>query len=654
MKPDDHTYLPAVLGALFIAIAPHLVRIPFWIVIWCLAMWSYAYAAAKNNWWQPGRKILLLLTFGGSLGGLSTFGYAFGLDAGVALLAILLGLKPFEMKTHRDRMVTLFLIYFLIITNLLYVNNLAMSLFMFTSVLMTTAVLIHINHPQGNHAAKLRLSGVIMVQALPIMIVMFFLFPRIQGSLFGISKPSIARTGFADSLSPGSISTLVRSSAIAFRVEFSQDVPRPDRLYWRGIVFQHFDGKTWHRGRTSPLQQNSVPRGETVEYTIILEPQGQKWLFALDMPVMSPPVARMQDDFTLLARQKLEERIRYTVTSQPAYNTEDFKAWQRKSELLAGGNNTKSAALVRTWTKTDDSPEMIVAKALAFFRENDFVYTLNPPLLNRNPIDNFLFDTRKGYCEHYASAFAFLMRQANIPARIVGGYLGGELNPYGNYLIVRQSDAHAWVEVWLPSKGWVRVDPTSAVAPERVAQGMEAALPPEELDDLLLLKNLGPLYSYWKNIVFSWDAVNNYWNQWVLGYSYWRQKALLSKIGINISSWKGPVKVIFLAMGLIGLFVILAIFRLFKTPAANKDDVLQSYLIFCAKLAKVGLARKPGQGPVDFARKAGTLRRDLKGKIQEITDLYVLLRYGSGGDEHARKNLKGLVKKFNPKYVAAT
>lgn len=524
-----------------------------------------------------------------------------------------------------------------------------MSLFMFASVLLTTSVLIHINHPLGSLLANVRLSGVIMVQALPLTVIMFLLLPRIQGTLLGISKQPIASTGFTDSLSPGSISTLVRNNAIAFRAEFKKDIPRPDRLYWRGIVFEHFDGKTWSRGQTHSMAQVPVPDSSTVEYTITLEPLGERWLFALDLPVTPPPMASLQNDHTLLADLKLKERIRYTVTSQTTHKTSDFKPWELSTLLLPSGGNPKSAALARTWADTFDSPEKIVGKALEFFRENGFVYSLNPPQLNQDVIDDFYFRTRKGYCEHYASAFAFLMRHAKIPARIVAGYLGGELNPYGDYLIVCQSDAHAWVEVWLPAEGWVRVDPTSAVAPERVAQGLEAALGPEELEGFLSIKRFGTHHIYWKKIVFSWDAVNNYWNQWVLGYSYLRQRELLSKMGINIGSWKGPLKVTFLALGLISLFAFLISIRLFKTPVPKKDDVQRCYLEFCAKLAGVGLVRKPGQGPVAFARKAGYLRRDLQENIYAITDLYVRLRYGRGGDEHALKHFKDKVKRFNPK-----
>ena len=650
MNTDDKKNLSLILGALLIAVSPHAFRLPLWIVIWCLGLWGYVYWATQNNRQRPGRTLRLFLTIGAAIAGLATFGYSFRLDTGVALLALMLGIKPLEIHSHRDRMVTLFLINFLIITNLFYSNALVMTLYMFGSVFITTAVLIHINHSQGALLTKLRLSGVIMVQALPLMIILFFLFPRIPGSLFGITKQSVGTTGFSDTLSPGSISRLVRSSEIAFRVEFNNNIPNPDHLYWRGIVFKNFDGETWSQGFKLFSRPVELPGENSVEYTITLEPHGKKWLFALDLPITSPSGTRMLDDLTLMSFRDVKERMRYTVKSRTIYNTGDFKPWELKTLKLPAGVNPKAFALARKWADASGTPDRIVKTALEFFAKNNFAYSLNPPQLDSNPVDDFLFRTRKGYCEHYASAFAFLMRAANIPARIVGGYLGGELNPYGDYMIVRQSDAHAWVEVWLPARGWVRIDPTSAVAPERVEQGMAAALPPEELETMFSIFNVGPLKTYWKKAVFGWDVANKYWNQWVLGYSYLRQKTLLSKIGIHIGSWKGPLKALLLAAALISVLVFLLYLGMFKSVFEKKDAVLRAYAEFCTKLARAGIARKPAQGPVDYARKAGYIRRDLKEKIHKITELYVFLRYARGGDQNERaiKDLKALVKKFDP------
>ena len=310
--------------------------------------------------------------------------------------------------------------------------------------------------------------------------------------------------------------------------------------------------------------------------------------------------------------------------------------------------NPQAIALAREWRAASANPVQYVNTALNYFRNNDFGYTLNPPPLGEESIDDFLFRTRKGYCGHYASAFTFLMRAAGIPARMVAGYLGGELNPYGEYLIVRQSDAHVWVEVWLSGKGWVRTDPTLAVAPQRVEQGLAAALPAEEWSILSSFGALGPFAKHWINIRLGWDAINNQWNKWVLGYSNTRQKKLLAKFGISAGTRKGLASAIILGTAVMSLITLGYLLSLSKKAAPKQDAVQKAYLTFCAKLARIGLARKPSQGPLDYASMVVALRRDLKTSVLDIVKLYIRLRYGRGGDRDDRRRLKILVKQFDP------
>jgi hypothetical protein len=308
-------------------------------------------------------------------------------------------------------------------------------------------------------------------------------------------------------------------------------------------------------------------------------------------------------------------------------------------------------ALARKWRQVSATAGDLVNSALNYFRTHEFSYTLNPPALGEESIDDFLFRTRKGYCEHYASAFAFLMRGAGIPTRIVAGYLGGELNPYGQYLIVRQSDAHVWTEVWLPGKGWVRVDPTLAVAPELVEQGLAAALPLEERSSLDALNVLGSYARYWTHIRLGWDLVNNQWNQWVIGYSNSKQASLFAKLGIPSRTRTGLAVAIMMAIGAICLIALCYFFGFARRASAKPDSVQQSYLKFCAKLSRVGLHRKSFQGPRDYAGMVLVLRRDLTPGVTEIIDLYVELRYGRGGQPGDAKRLKQLVNRFDCKPV---
>ncbi|MBW1842048.1 MAG: DUF3488 domain-containing protein, partial [Deltaproteobacteria bacterium] len=327
-KDSENITILLITGVLLFAIFPHISRLPFWIPVWCLYFWGYAFLAMRYQWYWPGRAIRLLLTISGVLVGLRTYGFAIGLDAGVGVLSILLGLKILEIRSPRDKMVTLFLAYFMIITNLFYSSSLVMTLYMFVSVLLSTTVIIHITHPQGKLTGNLSLSSMIMVQALPIMIVLFFLFPRIQGSLFALPKRTVGRTGFSDRLTPGSISNLVRSSDIAFRAEFRDAVPDPDKLYWRGIVFWHFTGESWVRGIDVPRQVLPLAHNNEIEYTLTLEPHHEKWLFALDLPVSVPEPAVMKADHTLVANKTIKERIRYIVRSDTAPPVEHLKFWE--------------------------------------------------------------------------------------------------------------------------------------------------------------------------------------------------------------------------------------------------------------------------------------------------------------------------------------
>ncbi|MFC1859590.1 transglutaminaseTgpA domain-containing protein [Thermodesulfobacteriota bacterium] len=645
---EEDKYIPALLVAILIAFGPNILRLPIWITGWCLLCWGYSFLAAANRLPWPGKLTRNLLAFFGFTFGLLTYGHTLGREAGVGLLSLMVGLKPLETRTHRDRMMTIFLTYFLIIANLFYSKSLLMTIYLFLSVLCTTVVLIYVNHPGGPMRRNFRLAALVMVQALPLMVIFFLLFPRIHGSLWGISKSATGTSGISDHLMPGAIASVARSNEIAFRVEFSGNIPDSENLYWRGLIFWEFNGESWRPGSKPPPRLMPMVGGNIVEYTITLEPHERRWLFAMDLPQSRPRFARIQDDHTLLAWRPIKEKLRYSIQSYRSYNTGPLKGWEQRALERPLIGNPQAIALASKWTQKFDHSEKIIEAALHYFRENNFVYSLNPPLLGRDTIDDFLFRTRKGYCEHYASAFAFLMRAANIPSRIVGGYLGGEINPFGNYLIVRQSDAHAWVEVWLSGKGWVRIDPTSAVAPERVEHGMAAALPPEELASFLSSSFMRPFAGIIKKVSLGWDAVNNLWHQQIMGYSFFRQKSLLAKIGIKGDSWKGPAKAFILAIGFVGVFVLFFAILLFQKPTEKQDPIQKTYIKFCTKLDHIGLPKGSAQGPVDYMTTVISARKDLEESVKEIIGRYINLRYRSGGDEAAHKKFKSLVRQFKP------
>lgn len=648
LKMDSNKNIAPLIFALGIALVPHAWQLPPWIVLWCVICWGYLLVAAKFHLPGPGRILRWLLTAGGILGVLLTSGVDLDRYSSVALLWIMASIKPMEIRTYRDEMVTIFIIYFLSVSCLFFSNTLAVGLYMAMSLCVTTAVMIHIHHPPGKLRVKLGLSAGLMLKALPLALILFMVLPRIQGSLWGLRSTTEAQSGFSDRLAPGNVTRLVRSNAIAFRAKFDGRIPEPEHLYWRGLVFWQFDGRAWHRGDHSLNIALPIKGHRSTAYTVTLEPHNHRWLFALDLPYDSDPNTLLLSDQTLLSRWKVRRRLKYQLKSYMSYTTGPVREWESAALQLPRDKNPAAIALARNWRSTSATPAQYINTALNYFRNSEFSYTLNPPPLGEESIDDFLFRTRKGYCEHYASAFTYLMRAAGIPARMVAGYLGGELNPYGEYLIVRQSDAHVWVEVWLSGKGWVRTDPTLAVAPQRVEQGLAASLAPEERSILRFLGARGPLANYWINIRLGWDAFNNQWNKWILGYSSTRQNTLLAKFGIKADTRKGLAAAIILATAAMILIALCYFIGTSKKAAAKQDAVQKAYLAFCAKLARIGLARKPSQGPLDYTATVVALRQDLKTSVLDIINLYIRLRYGRGGNRGDRKRLKAMVRQFNP------
>jgi transglutaminase-like putative cysteine protease len=287
---------------------------------------------------------------------------------------------------------------------------------------------------------------------------------------------------------------------------------------------------------------------------------------------------------------------------------------------LPTGSNPRTRELAAEWRREHEADEAVVRQVLGHFRREAFVYTLNPPLLGQNGIDEFLFETRRGFCEHYAGAFVFLMRAAGIPARVVTGYQGGEPNPIDGYLIVRQSDAHAWAEIWLSGQGWVRIDPTAAIAPSRIEMGLAAAVPEGELLPFLARGNI----SWLRDVRFRWEAMNNSWNQWVLGYNPERQRELLSRLGLREPDWRSMSATLTALCG----FLMLAYAAWALHQRIRVDAALRAWNRLSRKLARLGLARRPWEGPADYARRVALAQPKLEIDIQRIAALYIALRYG--------------------------
>jgi transglutaminase-like putative cysteine protease len=653
VAPALQRNIPWLLLVLAWIIVPHVEHLPPWITLLCVALGGWRWVAARRGLPLPNKWLLLALALTAGAGVLLTYRTITGRDAGVALLIVMLSLKLMEMRSVRDGIVMIFLGYFLIVTNFLYSQSILMGGYMLVAVLAITATLVGLNLPEPTLALKpkIRLAALLLAQGLPVMIVLFVLFPRAQSPLWGAPAPlQNAVTGLSDSMSPGDISRLGLSSAVAFRAEFAGAAPAPELRYWRGPVFWYFDGRTWSAG--SPRRPAAVSlhvEGEPVTYTITLEPHDQQWLFALDFPITLPPTSSMTDDFQVLAAAPARQRLRYQITSQPKYRVEtELRQLARRHALqLPPDVNPQARQLAQSWRANARSGKEIVDAALDLFSREAFFYTLSPPPLGFHSVDNFLFDSRRGFCEHYAGSFVFLMRAAGVPARVVTGYQGGEHNPIGNYLIVRQSDAHAWAEVWLEDQGWVRIDPTARIAPQRVLAeaGLLDALPSSEA--LPVFARMNP--DWLRQLRFGMDLVNYNWHKWVLGYSHKRQNELLSRLGMGLESARGMIYGLLTGIG--GLMLIFAAAMLWRLRAHPRDPVVAAYRRFCARLAQAGLARRQGEGPAVHAARVMQLRPDLAASVARISDLYIDLRYrpipGTARAEQLRE-LKKQVWLFKP------
>jgi transglutaminase-like putative cysteine protease len=634
----------ALLLGMALVVGPHAQRLPVWVSAFVLALFAWRALVAWRRWSLPPRWLLVALAVVVSAGVVVSYGPMLGRDASVALLAVMTGLKCLELRTLRDAHVAICLGYFLIITNFLYSQTMLTAGFMLVVLVWLTATTVSLQD-RGRRLPAPRVAktaAVLMLYAVPLMLVLFVLFPRVQGPIFGFPQASASGvTGLSDSMSPGDLSNLGLSDEVAFRVQFHAPPPPVSTLYWRGPVLWDFDGRTWRQGSTNPQPARVETLSEPVPYTVTLEAHHERWLFAIDLPGSQPPGSLLTGDVQLLAARPVRLRERYSITSHLSYRlgVDERPEVLQRALRLPSGFNPRSVQLGQQLRERSSDDREVVRNALDMFRTQLFFYTLVPPELGYHSVDEFLFQTRRGFCEHYASAFVVLMRAAGVPARVVTGYQGGEMNPVGDYLLVRQSEAHAWSEVWLRGAGWVRVDPTAAVSPARIQSGLAAAVPPGEPLPLAMRAD----FAFFKQMRMALDAVTNSWNQWVLGYTPDRQRRLLTGVGIGSPSWSDLV-VLMVAVSSVVVTAIAAL-TLLRLQRAAVDPVQAAYRTFARKLARRGLVRSPTEGPLDFLHRVASADPERATAATRITQLYLALRYGT--DSLARlPELKALVRAF--------
>tara|TARA_R100000656_G_scaffold26216_5_gene23124 strand:- start:992 stop:3010 length:2019 start_codon:yes stop_codon:yes gene_type:complete len=634
-----------LLVAFAAVIVLHADHLPSWILLAASVATIWRIQLYRSAWRPPSRLIKTGL-LGLCLAGLVVeYGSPIGLEPMVALLVSAYLLKLLEMHHRRDAYLVVFLAFFITALDALFDQSIGNTLYIIGCLSLVLAALLglHGSDAGNRHLRPLGQAMAIMVQALPLMLLLFIFMPRL-GALWSVPmQQQSAKTGITDTMSPGDFSRLGRSGELAFRVSFEEAIPAQQNLYWRGLVLAEFDGRTWSRSPLSRFQDSGLVqwyseppkswdqlierKGEPLAFSVVIEPTQQRWLYALDTPKPDSEGVGLTRDYRLISAYPLRSKKQYRVNSWPEHRLEPqgLPPQHRTVYLqLPEEFNPRTRELASRWRKMVSDDLELVSRVLTLYN-SEFVYTLQPPLLGKHSVDEFLFDSQRGFCEHFAGSFVFFMRAAGIPARVVAGYQGGERHP-DDYLVVRQYDAHAWAEIWLEDRGWVRVDPTAAVAPQRIEQDLQSVLGDETdfLADspvsLVRFRHIG-----WLNqLRLQIESLNYNWALWVLGYDQIQTAFLRNLLGDN-SPWR-----IALALTGVGggLLLLLGLWMLLPRRRERPRDLLdREFLRLCQKLEKAGFPRQVGEGPRDYAQRVAESRPELGRELVEVTRMYETMRY---------------------------
>lgn len=632
------------LGALLLAAQlPQAVHLPIWVALAGIMLVGLRILLLRRDRQRPqnppGRIpswTLVIFAIAAALAVRTSFGYLVGRDPSVAFLYILIAIKYLEARSPRDGTLLVCLACFLSVTPFFYNQSLLAALAALPAVVLVGVALdVLTGDPQAGSRSftwrsATRRSAVMMVQGLPVAVLLFFVFPRLAAPLWGLPSDYGAKSGLSDSMSPGQISELSLSDNVAFRVDFDDYVPPPARRYWRGPVFSQFDGRTWSLGQPAGRGDFTPYSTPSIRYTVTLEPNYRPWLFALDLPAALPTLAAgstpvkdglpiLMRDQQLLLRTPVTQALSYTQLSvlRSSYPAGQDEA---RYNLGLGKGNARTLEFARELRAQYPDDSVYIRAVLAKFNREEFVYTLAPPFMEHDPVDMFLFDARRGFCEHYASAFVLLLRAAGIPARVVTGYQGGTMNPRGDYMIVRQSDAHAWTEAMIEGR-WQRFDPTAAVAPSRIEIGLGGALPSSEMVPLLARLDM----TWLKSARLAWDAFNHDWARNVVGFNRDRQRSLWHDWKLDqFAPWQ---IVVLIALVVFAWGAMVVGWLMWKRRHQERALVLWDDLN--RRLARAGLPRHAYEGPLAYATRAAQRWPQFAIAFAAIGESFATLRYGA-------------------------
>ena len=629
------------LLSVVIVTLPHISHLPYWITLVVILCIVWRLMVYLGRWSLPPKWLKTCLVLAAGVGVLASYKEGGGISVTVALLVVGFGLKVIELYHRRDSLIVLYVAYLVASTIFLFSQSVGTAIYVILAIIIVTSALMSTNlSRETGFIYPLKRSVLMLIPAFPLMVVLFIGMPRL-GPLWevGLDK-SAAKTGLADTMTPGDITRLTRSAEVAFRVRFDGDVPDQTQLYWRSIVLSDFDGRGWLKDeeKVPKLPRNrDIKETGTFQYEVILESNQRNYIPVLDYLSAWPSELNAYADMTLASKTKIVNREQYKISSRLDRGFGlDKTADDFAKELHIPLGNNEAKRLASSWWQESATPQAFIDKMKQYYHQN-FNYSLTPPPLGDDSISEFLFETKTGFCGHFASASAFLLRSVGIPARVVTGYQGGEWNPYENYFLVRQYDAHAWIEAWFPEQGWVRMDPTAWVAPDRVEKPADDVL---SKDNAFLQDNLLSAWSISNNQILMQirhriEALNYGWHRWVLNYHH-QQKGLLEHLLGALSPLKLALFLLIPFSLVISLTLLLLNYK--KKRSANPSDNMINAL--SAYFAKEDMARRTGETVTHYCDRLAQYKPEYAESFIRVSTLYEDIEYGQVCDAHRLTQLK--------------
>ncbi|MFB2653170.1 transglutaminase TgpA family protein [Shewanella seohaensis] len=654
----------AVLSPLFDKTTPWTLGICAICLVWRVGI--YVGKVAK-----PPRYLVTSLAIGAAITLALVSGEIGLLNALVNLLILGYALKYIEMRSVRDVRAVVIVGYFLIALTFIDHQSMLNTVHLIGVTIINTCVLVTLYQSKHNWQHTAWIGAKLLLQSVPLALLLFLVLPRFA-PLWLVPNMKEAQTGLSDTLSVSDISKLTRSSALAFRVSFTEARPIQAELYWRALVLEDYDGQTWRQdvgikqiqkdalffppSRPDPARQ--LPAAMTddtgshapqrYDYQVIVEPSHQPWLFGLDVAYSQDEKVINLPDYRLYSLRNVDQRLGYSARSWPKAQMDlKLTAKQRQINLkLPEGTNPKTLALAAEFKANYPEPKQRLLAMMGYFNREPFFYTLTPPPIGPQQVDDFLFENKAGFCAHYASAFIFMARATGLPARMVTGYQGGEYNPQADYLSVYQYMAHAWAEVWLENEGWVRFDPTAMVAPNRIEQGFDAEFSPEQsyLQESPFSSLRFKSMPWLNELRQRFASLDYYWSLWVLGFNQERQNKVLSGILGDVTKTKVAV-FMSVCISLISLYIAYSV-GLFRFKR-GQDPISAKYQRICQRLSKFGIVRPAHLGPNAFAEQLIDTHQqqspEFCREFDTLTQSYVALKY----QQLADNDYQAALKRFN-------